>query len=81
MEVRINPAIWGALEKKIIEGTLRLKEAHRILNYLKRLHGYECIPFEKLCPFDPDEDGIDQEDVKPVKENEDIQLMPSECIS
>lgn len=60
---RISPVILGAIEKKIVEGVLRLSEAHRILNHLKREMGYECIPLEALAPpWDDDEDDDDDDD-------------------
>jgi hypothetical protein len=50
MNDTLNPVIMGAIEKKIIEGVLRLTEAHRMLNHLKRLNGFECVSLESLVP-------------------------------
>lgn len=55
----------GAIEKKIIEGVLRLTEAHRMLNHLKRLNGFECIPLEDLVPRGED-NGNDKDEEKPT---------------
>lgn len=54
----------GAIEKKIVEGVLRLTEAHRILNHLKQQLGYECVSLEALAPHGEDEGGRDKEEEK-----------------
>lgn len=59
---KLNPALMGALEKKIVEGVLRLTEAHRMLNHLKCQLGYECITLEALAPLGEDEGGKDKDE-------------------
>lgn len=66
MPTRLNPAIMGAIEKKIVEGVLRLTEAHRMINHLKRQMGYECIPLEALAPHREDEGGCDKDEEVPT---------------
>lgn len=65
MSIELNPAIMGAIEKKIVEGILRLTEAHRMLNHLKLQNGFECIRLEDLAPYG-DEDGKDKDQSKAV---------------
>ena len=48
---RLNPAIMGAIEKKIVEGVLRLTEAHQLLNHLKTQLGYESVTLESILPI------------------------------
>lgn len=63
MNGELNPAIMGTIERKIVEGILRLTEAHRMLNHLKRCNGFEVIPLERLVPIGED-DGKDKDESK-----------------
>ena len=74
MENPINPAIMGAIEQRIVEVVLRLTEAHRLLNHLKRQLGYQCVSLEELVPYQDDEGGTDKE------EETACSLTPDECV-